>query len=94
MQSKGMYAVILQIPADEYFNVYDSISESAANEIVKNYLNYRGDDGRPDKIEINHSQHDGIVNIHLYLYYTGNDHTEIFRTPDILNKAISGNNLE
>jgi hypothetical protein len=91
MQSRGMYAVILQIPQDEYFSVYDSINDNAATEIVKNYLYYRGDDGRPEKVKITHNHNDKIVNINLYLYYTGNDHTEIFRTPDILNITKDGN---
>lgn len=94
MQSRGMYAVILQIPEDEYFNVYDSVSDGAASEIVQNYLNYRGDDGRPDRVTISHDSSSRIVNIHLYLYYTDNDHTEIFRTPSILNQASNGTNVE
>lgn len=85
MQSKGMYAVILQIPENEYFATYDSISDDAAHEIVTNYLKYRGDDGRADKVEIKQDKAGHIININLYLYYTGNDHTEIFRTPDMLN---------
>lgn len=94
MQSKGMYAVILQIPEDEYFTVYDTITDLSAKEIVENYLNYRGDDGRPEKISINHDPTNRLVSINLYLYYTGNDHTEIFKTPQFLNATENDNLLE
>lgn len=94
MQSLGNYAVILQIPEDEYFDVYDSISNDAAAEIVRNYLIYRNDDGRPGDISIKHDRDGHIVDINLYLYYTGNDHTDIYKTPDLLNKSKQedGNN--
>jgi hypothetical protein len=92
MQSKGMYAVILQIPENEYFLVYDSISNVAANEIVTNYLQYHSDDGRPENIVIKHDKSGHLININLYLYYTDNDHTEIFRTPQLLNiSEVRGN---
>jgi hypothetical protein len=85
MQSKGMYAVILQIPENEYFLVYDSISNAYAKEIVSNYLKYHSDDGRPDDIFIKHDKSGHLVNINMYLYYTDNPHTDIYRTPALLN---------
>lgn len=93
MQSLGMYAVILQMPAREYFNVYDTINEFAANELVKNYLNYRGDDGIPDGVKINYNTNDELISINLYLNYTGNKHSEIYKVPELLNKIETGNNL-
>lgn len=78
MQSNGMdeYAVILQIPEDEFFLVYDSPAPEYAREIAVNYLKYHGDDGRPDHISIYHDKPLHLISISLYLHYTDNQHTQ------------------
>ena len=94
MPSKGMYAVILQIPENEYFIVYDSISNAYAEEIVNNYLKYHSDDGRPNDIIIKHDKIEHLVSINMYLYYTDNDHTEIYKTPNLLNINKENGNIK
>jgi hypothetical protein len=90
MQSLGMYAVIMQIPEAEYFEVYDTLSDAVAEDIVVNYLRYHGDDGRPSDIKIRHDPTNHVVTINLFIHYTENDHTEIFRTPNLLNLSRNG----
>lgn len=83
IQRDGLYEVTLQMPAEEYFTSYDSISSKAAEEILENYLNYHQDDGRPDDINIKHNKNAHMVDITANLHYTGNDHTDVKRIPAI-----------
>lgn len=83
IQRDGLYEVTLQMPENEYFNVYDSVSYDAAYEILGNYLSYHQDDGRPDGIDIKHNKNGHIVNITANLHYTGNDHSDVRRIPAI-----------
>lgn len=85
IQRYGLYEVTLQMPEDEYFNVYDSISIDAAYEILDKYLDYHQDDGRPEVIDIKHNKNGHIVDIVVNLHYTGNDHTDAKPVPDYLN---------
>ena len=43
----GLYGLSLTIKQDQYFMVYDDISQENAEEVVDNYLINRQDDGRP-----------------------------------------------
>lgn len=83
IERDGLYEVTLQMPAEEYFTVYDSISSEAATEILGNYLNYHQDDGRPKDINIKHNKNAHMVDITANLHYTGNDHTDVKRIPAI-----------
>lgn len=75
IQRDGMYQITLQIPEEDYFNSYEDLTKKAANEILKNYLNYHQDDGRPDDVEISHNKNAHIVKINANLHYINNDHT-------------------
>lgn len=74
-KKEDYYEVILQIPEKEFFNSYDDISDTAAKEILTNYLRHHQDDGKPHDIEIKHSKPNHIVSIETKLYYEDNDHT-------------------
>lgn len=78
-----MYKLTLEMPENEYFNAYDSITEDAAKEILCNYLNYHQDDGRADEVGIKHNKNGHIVNIQANLHYLENDHTDVKRIPSI-----------
>jgi hypothetical protein len=46
IQREGLYELTLQIPEDEYFDVYDTVKAEAAREILHNYLMLQQDDAR------------------------------------------------
>ena len=71
----GLYGIELTLHENEYFMVYDNISQENAQEIVDNYLVRSQDDGRPDDIQIKHDKNQHIVTIQANLHYTGNDKT-------------------
>lgn len=81
----GQYELTLQIPENEYFNVYDTVKSEAAREILHNYLMLQQDDGRIGEVDINHNKNGHIIKITADLHYTGNDHTDGWQTPDVLN---------
>ncbi|NLI61498.1 MAG: hypothetical protein GX375_08725 [Clostridiales bacterium] len=69
----GLYGLSLTIKQDQYFMVYDDISQENAEEVVDNYLINRQDDGRPGDVKIEHDKNQGIVSIQANLHYTGNE---------------------
>lgn len=75
----GIHNVILEIPVDEYKNIYDEYNNEIASEIVNYHLQYRGDDGRPSDIQIRQGDKDDIIRISATVNYLGNDHTEYRR---------------
>lgn len=81
----GVYELTLQIPEDEYFDIYDSIKSETGEEILNNYFIYKQDDGRFEDVSIKHNKNGHIVDITAKVHYTGNDHTEATYTPDYLN---------
>lgn len=85
IQRDGLYEVTLQIPEDDFFFVYDSITVDAAREILDKYLAYHQDDGRPGEINIRHNKNGHVVDITVDMHYTGNDHTDAKPIPDALN---------
>ena len=82
----GLYDVTLTLHEDEYFAVYDHISQENAKELVKNYLLRRQDDGRPENVQIKHNKNQRIVTIEAYLHYSDNEKTTYLpRSHDYLN---------
>lgn len=81
----GQYELTLQIPENEYFDVYDDIKAEAAREILHNYLTLQQDDGSIGEVNINHNKSGHMVKITTDLHYLGNDHTKGWNTPDTLN---------
>lgn len=84
IQRDGLYELTLQIPEEDYFLAYDTITENAASEILDNFLSYHQDDGRPGDVEIKHNKNGHVVNITTELHYTGNDHTDVRRRPAMI----------
>lgn len=72
----GLYNITLSINENDYFTFYDGLDEEAASDLLKNYLRYRADDGRPKDIKIRHNKNEHIVTINANLYYTGNEKTD------------------
>ena len=84
IQRDGLYELTLQIPEDEYFSIYDTVTIESAHDILTNFLDYHQDDGRPNGVDIRHNKNGHIVNITADLHYTGNEHTEPRHTPNRL----------
>jgi hypothetical protein len=87
IQRDGLYELTLQMPESEYFNAYDTLTTEAAYEILGNFLSYHQDDGRPEVVDIEHNKNGHIVNIKANLHYLGNDHTDVGKTSDMMNKV-------
>lgn len=85
IKTESGYQLVLRLSEEEYFQVYDDISEKAADEILSNYLLYHGDDGRPSEVEIRRNLKDNTICITACLSYLGNTFTNQPYTPDMLN---------
>ncbi|SKA94798.1 hypothetical protein SAMN05443428_11662 [Caloramator quimbayensis] len=77
IKKNDIYEITIQIPEDDYFNSYESLTRDSAAEILQNYLKYHHDDGKPDDIEIHHNKNAHIVNINANLHYLDNNHREM-----------------
>lgn len=74
--NNGIYHLLLTIPEEEYFNVYEDIDDNHAKDIIKLYLEYHQDDGRPTNISIDYDKNSHVVKLNTQLKYEDNDHTE------------------
>lgn len=72
----GIYELLLEVPEKDFFIAYDEIDRDSAYDLLKQYLVYKQDDGRPEDIEINHNKETNIITIVTKLHYLGNDYTE------------------
>ena len=70
------YDLYLEIPQNEYFNVYENVTEENARNIVDLFLEHYQDDGRPNMVKVNYDKNNNSVNIRATLSYEGNDYTE------------------
>lgn len=75
------YRLVLELPEKEYFDIYEDIDREAAEDIVKQYITYNGDDGRYSGVSIHHHKNTHIVSVQATLNYNDNDHTEQFTIP-------------
>lgn len=82
----SLYNVTLKMPGDEYFKIYEDLDHEAAEDILKQYLNYHGDDGRYSDVSIDYSKNTNIISINAKLHYEGNDHTKQYAIPPHLSK--------
>jgi len=73
--NEGLHNLTLQINEKDYFAFYEGLSEEDAEGLIRNYLLYHGDDGRPEDIKIKHNRNAHLVTINAALYYTGNEKT-------------------
>ncbi|HHW01516.1 MAG TPA: hypothetical protein GXX35_01640 [Thermoanaerobacterales bacterium] len=69
----GLHSIILEIPEETYETFYENISEDNAMDILKQYLNYRQDDGVPQDVKIQHNRNAHTINIYANLHYLGNE---------------------
>lgn len=84
----GQYSITLEVPGKEYFEIYNDLDQEAAEDILKQYMTYHGDDGRYSDVKISKSMNSDIVSIHAKLDYEDNDHTEQFTVPHHLDNGI------
>ena len=69
----GIHSIVLEVSKEEYKKVYDDYNNEIASEIVRQHLENRGDDGRPNGYSNSHTNSE-IIKI-LLISYLGNDHT-------------------
>ena len=74
---QGKHKVVLEIPDKEYTLFYDQYSDEIAEEFLGYYLVNRGDDGRAQKVRMQHDKSEHIVRIIADIIYEGNEHTDI-----------------
>lgn len=84
VRQENGYDLYLEIPEDEYYHAYNGINEAAAENILALFLRYHQDDGRIESIEIRHDKNNHSVNIHAFLNYEDNTHTDAVPTPNHL----------
>lgn len=73
---KELYHLKLEIPEEEYFQIYNDIDSDIAKDILSQYLLRRQDDGRLENIQIKHDKKNHTVNLTTELHYLENDHTD------------------
>ncbi len=71
------YHISLIIPREEYIIVYgDNINTKNALDIVKQYLQYKEDDGQPYDVKMYNHKISNMIEIEAKLNYIGNEHTD------------------
>ncbi len=84
----GTIRMNVEMKEQDFFTIYDDLSFEVAKDIVKQYLEYRGDDGRAQDIQIYHDSNSHMVNISATLHYLGNDHTDYKHSPSHLRPRL------
>lgn len=82
---KGSNTEFLNIPEEDYFLSYDSITYDAAEDITQNYFRMKGKDGEPRVIDINFDSNAHVVKIALEVKYDRDHKLETIGVPDVLN---------
>lgn len=83
LKREDLYSVMLEVPEKEYFDIYDSVTDDNAADILQQYMVYHGDDGRYSDLRIQHNKELHIISIFANLHYTENGHTEQFNIPHL-----------
>ncbi len=76
------YDLYLEIPEKAYLEVYEDVDHHSAENILKLYLEYYSDDGRPEELKVKHDRNNHTVNIHTHLVYENNTHTDAYVRPN------------
>ena len=75
----------LKLPKDEYEMIYDgNYSNENAEDILKYYLEMRGDEGKAKNIIIKQSEKPNMIEIQAELEYFQNEHTDYKNRPNYL----------
>lgn len=82
------YNITLTLPEKEYFDIYDDLDEEAAEDILRQYMLYHGDEGRYSDVKIECDKNIHIVNINAKISYSDNDHTKQFEIPSYFSDKI------
>lgn len=71
--SSGVYELELQTTEKEFFGAYDEVDKEAAFDLIKRYLVFKQDGGRPKDIEISNDKEKKEVTITTTLKYLKNE---------------------
>lgn len=86
----GSNIVYLNIPEEDYFLSYDSITRKAAEEITNTYFLLRSRDGIPEVLDIEFNEPSHRVKITLEVKESNGNNRPLYKVPDSLN--ITRNN--
>ena len=82
--TSGSLVMNLEMKESDYFFIYDHLNSEVAEDIVRQYLKFRGDDGSAKDIKIHHNPNTHIVSITGRVDYLDNDETQYEHKPDYL----------
>jgi len=90
----GSKTVYLNIPEEDYFLTYETVTREAANEITQNYFLMRGREGRPEVKDVEYDEPSHRVKITLEVDLKDNQYSGLkgYAVPDSLN--ITRNNAD
>jgi len=86
----GSNIVYLNIPKEDYFLSYDSITRKAAEEITNTYFLLRSRDGIPEVLDIELNEPSHRVKITLEVKEAEDNNRPLYKVPDSIN--ITRNN--
>ncbi|HBM79759.1 MAG TPA: hypothetical protein DD426_02800 [Clostridiaceae bacterium] len=76
-----LYKLKLEVPEKEYYEIYKSLDDSAAEDIINQYRSYYGDDGNFFNAKIHHNKNLHIIRITCDIDYQNGVHTAQFNMP-------------
>ncbi|SHG94967.1 hypothetical protein [Tepidibacter thalassicus] len=75
-RENGIYDLTIEIPEREFFKVYDSVNNNAADDLLRQYLVDVQDDARFDNVKIKHNKNRHTIRLTSELSYYKNEHTD------------------
>lgn len=70
------YHISLTLPREAYRSLFGEANKEQAEVLVKEYLVYKEDDGRPKNVQVFDYPDSNLINIESDLSYLGNEHTD------------------
>ncbi len=70
----GLYDLELQTSEKEFYAAYDDVDKDAAFDLIKRYLVFKQDGGRPKDIEIVNDRDKKIITVTTTLRYLKNEY--------------------
>jgi hypothetical protein len=82
---KGSNTIFLDIPEEDYFFSYDTLSPKSAQELTNNYFKTKAKDGVPKVTDVDFDSSTHRVKILLEVDYNRDYKLEQYNIPDALN---------
>lgn len=69
-QETNLDKLTLEVARRDFFDVYDTVNEDAAYDLLRRYMIYKHDEGIPSDLEINFDDDKKVVTIKVMLQYS------------------------